>query len=651
MQRQHAVFSLLLLVLVLPSLPASVGDKSVLAARAENGSGSGTECVTSGASEFSPAGVSLGAPSPITNYTIVAVLQNVTHIVGAQLTINYVNHADVSLDELVFHLYPNAFAASGGGIDMNSVRCAGNNLSYAVGGADNTILTVDLVTPPGPGSLDALENVTLVLNYQVRIPNVPDRFGWYQSPAPQPMLAYNMGNWHPIAAVYDDRGWHTAPYWSVGESFYSDVAAYEVYLTVPDTYEVAATGELQGVTAGAGTQTWHWLTGPVRDFTWCASPDYATYSASVNGVNVTSYHAAGHTAGGQWVVQVAAQCLPIYGNLFGPYAWKSLRIVEIDFGAGGMEYPQLVMIDKSLYADPSPMSYLDLTTAHEIGHEWVPFSIGTDSYAEPWIDEGFASFTEYCYAEYVYGSSERRGIREYDLNAYWGFALGYGDECINQSVAYWESQSVYAYVRTVYNKAALVYDMLRSEVGNDTFYDAWHYIYEQALHRNIRARDLQRLFEEAAGQSLGWFFDQWVFGSGLVTLSIGGATTYQGSAGWSVVFQIYQAQSPLIALRVPIHVATLGGTVVAWVWMNAEAVTTCQITVPAFPSTVFLDPERLLLCRYGTATIPVVLSPMSALFQQILIAVAVVLVVIGALSYLWYRRRHAQLPAQKAPPA
>ena len=638
MRLHRTILILLLLALVLPILSPSVGAGFANATSIERGLASAAGRMASRVPLRSSVGVPLGAPSPITNYTIVAVLNIATHVVGVQTTIKYVNHANVSLDRLVFHLYPNAFAASGGSTDMDSVRHAGNNLTYAVSGIDNTILTVDLVTAPGPGLLESGKNVTLVLNYEVRIPNIRDRFGWYQSPTAPQMLTYNMGNWHPIVAVYDDRGWHTAPYWDYGESFYSDVATYEVYLTVPTSYEVAATGELQSITAGTGTRTWSWLTGPVRDFTWCASPDYATYSTTVNGVNVTSYHAAGHATGGQRVVQVAAQCLLIYGDLFGPYAWKSLRIVEIDFGAYGMEYPQLVMIYKGLYGDPSEMSNLELTTAHEIGHEWVPFSIGTDSYAEPWIDEGFASFTEYCFAEYVYGLAERRGLREYDLSAYWSFALGYGDECINQSVAYWESQSGYAYVRTVYTKAALVYDMLRSELGNATFYDAWRYVYQQALHRNIRAHDLQRLFEEAVGQSLDWFFDQWVFGSGVVTINIGSATAYQDATGWTATFQIYQLQNPPIALRVPIHVVTVTGTEVAWVSMDPAPVTLCQISVTALPSRLIIDPDRLLLCRYSIATAYVGLSPI----QQIVIGAVVVLAVVGVLTYLWYRRRHTK---------
>jgi hypothetical protein len=634
------LFVFLLPVLVFPILFPSFGAGFANATSVERSPTSVAGLVASKAPARSSVGVPLSAPSPITNYTIVGVLNITGHLVGAQTTIKYVNHANVSLDKLVFHLYPNAFAASGGSTDMDSVRYAGNNLSYTVSGIDNTILTVDLVTAPGPGLLEFEKNVTLVLDYEVHIPNINDRFGWFLSPSAPQMLTYNMGNWHPIVAVYDDRGWHTAPYWDYGESFYSDVATYDVQLTVPSSYEVAATGELQGITAGPGTRTWSWLTGPVRDFTWCASPNYATSSILVNSVNVTSYYAAAHATGGQRNLQVAAHCLSIYGSLFGPYAWKSLRIVEIDFGAWGMEYPQLVMIDKSLFGDASAMSNLELTTAHEIGHEWIPFSIGTDSYAEPWIDEGFASFTEYCFAEYVYGNTARQAVRNYDLDSYWGFTAWYGDKCINQSVAYWESHPPEYYGVIVYSKAALVYDMLRSELGNATFYEAWHYVYQQALHRNIRAHDLQRLFEEAVGQSLDWFFNQWVFGSGVVTINIGGATAYQDATGWTVTFQVYQVQNPPIALRVPIHAVTVTGTEVTWVSMNPAPVTLCQISVTALPSRLIIDPDRLLLCRYSLATAYVGLSPNSPLFQQIVIVA--VLAVVGVLTYLWYRRRRVK---------
>jgi len=141
---------------------------------------------------------------------------------------------------------------------------------------------------------------------------------------------------------------------------------------------------------------------------------------------------------------------------------------------------------------------------------------------------------------------------------------------------------------------------------------------------------------------LAWFFNQWVFGSGVVTVNIGGATAYQDATGWTASFQMHQLQTPLIALRVPIYAVTGISTEVAWVSMNPAPVTFCQISVTAFPSRLIIDPDRLLLCRYSLATAYVGLSPNSPLFQQIVIVAVVVLIVIGVATYLWYRRRHGK---------
>lgn len=539
------------------------------------------------------------APHPLTNYTTEAVLQTSTQTVSAKTTVNYVNHAPVSLDKVIFHLYPNAFHPEGY-ITIESVRYASSNLSYSISGVDSTILNVSLVTAPAPGLLLPNANVTLELNYQIKIPNRPDRFGWYHTTSPE-LLVYNMGNWHPVVAVYDERGWHTAPYIFNFESFYAEAAAYDVHITTPENYVIAATGELQTVTTSSGTRTWHWATGPVRDFTWCASPHYQTSSILVDEVNVTSYHLAVHSVGGQRALQIANQCLHIFGSLFGQYPWPSLRIVETVPAGAGMEYPQLVMISEGLYDDPSILSSFETVIAHEIGHQWIPFIIGTDSYAEPWIDEGFASYSELVFIEYVYGSVERQNHRRKKFDSYRFFVVEWGDDSINRSMGYWETHIGYGDI--VYDKASLVIDMLRNQLGNTTFYQAWQHVYQQAIHRNLRVTDLQRLFEEAVGEPLDWFFDHWVFGSGVITLNIGNATAHQNPEGWTVVFQLSQAQDTPIVLRVPIQVVTTEDIEMVWVWIDAVPVTNITLTTSTLPLWVNLDPEDLLLVQCDTRTL------------------------------------------------
>ncbi len=573
-------------------------------------------------------------PTPITNYTIDVFLQELSHIVNGLTTINYVNHVGIGLKELYFHLYPNAFKPDAY-LTVWQVEYQGAPLAFTMEGTGQRLLRVDLLA--GPGELTPENNVTLTIMWEVMVPESKDRFGWFHRLTPFEFLAYNMGNWHPIVCVYDDRGWHTAPYTFMGESFYSDVATYDVSLNVPDEYIVAATGEILDVSSGSGRRVWHFTTGPVRDFTWCASPDYDTSSILVEGVNVTSYFVADHTTGGLRTLEVAQECLEIFGSLFGPYAWSSLRIVEADFWAGGMEYPQLVMIGQSLYDNPEEISNLAAVTAHEIGHEWIPFSIGTDSYTEPWIDEGFASFCEYVWVEYVYGQSARADYRLRDLEYYWNFVTGNGDVSINQSMLFWESEP-FRYYPFVYIKASLVYDMLRYQLGNATFYQAWQYIYDHALHQNIRASTLQQLFEAALGESLDWFFDQWVFGSGVVTLSLSNGSYQQSMLGWLVSFDLHQIESEPIALWVPITISTSMGNESFWVWMSSDPITSHTLLVTQEPLTLMLDPKQSLLCRYLTSSIPLTVIPGIPIPYAIAGGVGIAMV-LGVGILIWRRRR------------
>lgn len=55
---------------------------------------------------------------------------------------------------------------------------------------------------------------------------------------------YQITQWYPKPAVYDEAGWHPMPYLNQGE-FYSEYGTFDVSITLPENYTVGATGDLQ----------------------------------------------------------------------------------------------------------------------------------------------------------------------------------------------------------------------------------------------------------------------------------------------------------------------------------------------------------------------------------------------------------------------
>ena len=126
-----------------------------------------------------------------TVYDINAVLSS-DNLLTASVSIDYCNNTDVSLDELWFNLYPNAYregakyspiasdqitAAYPNGrsyskLDIQSVTVGGAEKEYSVGGADENVLIVPL-----SHAIEPTDRVTVTVDYTLKIPHVKHRLG------------------------------------------------------------------------------------------------------------------------------------------------------------------------------------------------------------------------------------------------------------------------------------------------------------------------------------------------------------------------------------------------------------------------------------------------------------------------------------------
>lgn len=190
-----------------------------------------------------------------TNYTIDVTLNDTSHTLEGFLKLRYINNSPDTLLFIWFHVWPNAFKndrtafseqlLQNGRTDFyfsdKEERGYINRLDFRSGNTtleteDHPlyidVIKVHLSMPLSPGG--ATEITT---PFHVKIPKNFSRGG-------RTGRSYQLTQWYPKPAVYDRKGWHPMPYLDQGE-FYAEFGTYDVRITVPDSYKIAATGVLQ----------------------------------------------------------------------------------------------------------------------------------------------------------------------------------------------------------------------------------------------------------------------------------------------------------------------------------------------------------------------------------------------------------------------
>ncbi len=275
----------------------------------------------------------------------------------------------------------------------------GQALAFQSKAEDPSVVYVTLAKPLAPG-----QRTTITVSYQTVVPYGGERLSWHETVYDDPTgRTISLSQAYPMLAEYLDDGWNEAPYVPLGECFLTPCGSYQVTLRLSKDYTVVSTGQEQQNEDG----TWS-LTGEnVRDFVIIASNDFEVCTAQSQGVTINSYYYANSEPArnmGQESLQAAVDAVAAFTAQWGEYPYEELDVVETHFNHGGMEYPGLVRIADihgAFLADFGDLETLQLSVAHETGHQWFYGVVGNDQYRQAWLDEAFASFSEYIYLEYL----------------------------------------------------------------------------------------------------------------------------------------------------------------------------------------------------------------------------------------------------------
>ncbi len=398
------------------------------------------------------------------NYSIDVSLNDADHTLDAFEKIEYFNNSPDTLRFIWFHLWPNAYKndrtafseqllrngrtdfyfsddSSKGYINRLAFKVDGTNAVTEPHGNDIDIIKVVLSQALAPG-----KSVTITTPFHVKLPYNFSRGGHVGND-------YQITQWYPKPAVYDSKGWHEMPYLDQGE-FYSEFGNFDVKITVPEKYIIAATGQLQTaqeleklkhftevslqqtaavkpakktisrrsstaskplpvkVTAPVkiiiSTKTLHYTQHNVHDFAWFASKEFSVQYDTVllqdKVVDVFTYSTPSHKTKWKESITYAKDALRFYSNRIGAYPYSTASVVSgsDNMVSSGMEYPTITIITTQ-----SSGKNLDAVIAHELGHNWFYGALASNERDHAWMDEGMNSFYEKKYLLTKYGTPNK----------------------------------------------------------------------------------------------------------------------------------------------------------------------------------------------------------------------------------------------------
>ena len=398
---------------------------------------------------------------------------------------------------------------------------------------DRTVMAVTLPEPVGPGG-----TITVDMAFTAKIPRPFARTGAIGD-------YFFIGQWFPKIGVLDASGNWNCHQFHVGTEFFADFGVYDVRMTVPRGWPLAATGrERERTDNGDGTTTHRYYQEDVHDFAWTTSPDFLESRErfehpGLPPVEMRLLLQPEHASQASRHFEGARAALRYYGEWFGAYPYGHLTIIDPAWQSesDGMEYPTLFTVG-TRWRMPPEDTYLEDTAVHETGHQWWYGMVATNEFEDAWMDEGINQYANARVMAEAFpeGREVRRlfgGFVPWILeDVHWDrltsgeYLFDYrGSPTVDiqatPSFRYWPRTSG----PITYAKPALWLHTLERALGwstvqqiLSTFFDRWRF-------KHPRPGDLFQVANEVSRRDLTPFFDQVYRGSAVFDYGVDSVTS------------------------------------------------------------------------------------------------------------------------------
>ncbi len=213
------------------------------------------------------------------------------------------------------------------------------------------------------------------------------------------------------------------------------------------------------------------------------------------------------------------QMIAFLSGLYGRYAWPRYdQVVVHDFIFGGMENTAATTLLDLVLTDIPELEWdPDELIVHEMAHQWFGDLLTCQDWSQGWLNEGWATYTEYLWNAHAVGADHAAYALYEQLGSYLSED---GGRYRRPIVSYMFREPIDVFDRHLYEKGALVLHTLRAELGEDAFWAGVRLYLARHRYQTVHTRHFQRAMEDATGRTLDRFFDQFVYSPGHPALEV-----------------------------------------------------------------------------------------------------------------------------------
>ena len=413
----------------------------------------------------------------------------------------------------------NTISLDAGMLTVNSVTLqTGNQLSFSYDGSDKNDalkITLDRIYKPS-------EEITLIIDYHTNHINNTDPMNIWGSNG-KGIRFFEPSSTEPTRRK---QAWSIGEpesnrYWFPCYDSPDDLRTSELKLTVDNGMTVISNGSLiEKKQNSEGSLTFHWKTDvPIANhLTSFVAGEYTEVRNKFDDIKLISYGYPDEKDAVEASVVMLPDMIRYFSEVTGvKYPYKSYSQVFVQELPGWVGNHTATAITENMvddYRTHADFFYLwDQTEAEALASQWFGNHIICGNWADVWLNRSFAHYFNELYNEQKNGKEEFLLYqRSWDENTYhWDRGSGIIMPVVNP-----QYEDAYSFVNDNYTyfHGASVLHMLRKHLGDESWWKAIKLYCKNNGGKIVSTADFQKAVNEAAGENMDWFFDQWVYRTG-----------------------------------------------------------------------------------------------------------------------------------------